>query len=136
MDLGGQGYTPFERELLFYVLDAATRDADILREQIALSRAVRREFTGHGSFTEIEVSRAAPSAIGAAEQCFVGIWRPGFEAPAGCIIFVDAEGYVDLLEVYAHAPDTWSDDPAVWKIVAGDPLGNPRNPFDRPPNDL
>jgi hypothetical protein len=134
MDLGGEGYTPFERELLFRVLDAQTRAADVLKQQIAQSRVIDRSFTGHGSFTEIEVSPNAPSAHGICstpgEQCYVGIWRPGFEAPAGCVVFISAEGYVDLLEVYTHG-DHWPDDPAVWKIVAGD---LEKNPLDRPRN--
>lgn len=129
-DLGGDGYTTFERDLLFHALIAQTQAAEVLKRQIALSRVLTREFTGHGS--DIEVSRSAPSVRGIcstpAEQCYVGIWRPGFEAPAGCVIFVGAEGYVDLLEVYTHG-DPWNDDPTVWKIVAGD---LDKNPFDRP----
>ncbi len=129
MDLEGQGYTPFERDLLFHVL-AGVREADVLKQQIALSRVVSRTFTGHGSFTDIKVSRNAPSTT-PTEHNYVGIWRPGFVTSGGCLIFVGNEGYIDLLEVYAHAPDTWSDDPVVWKIVADDPFGVPVNPFNR-----
>ena len=136
MDLGGEGYTPFERELLFHVLETSTRAADDLKVQIALSRVVGRTFSGQGSFTEIEVSSEAPSVRGTSsvptELHYVGIWRPELQSVAGCLVFIGAAGYVDLLEVYTHGPpDVWHDDPAVWKIVAGD---LETNPFDRPPN--
>jgi hypothetical protein len=133
-DLGGTGYTPFERELLSEVFDAPTAAAEVFKKQIPLSRVTSREFSGSGSFTNIEVSPDAPSALGIcgtpAEQRWVAIWRPGMDAPAGCVVFVDKAGFINCLEVYTHSSTPWADDPPTWIIAANERWD--RNPFDRP----
>jgi hypothetical protein len=134
MDLGGDGYTPFERALLHAVFNASSAAAAIFREQVAKSRVTNRRFSGSGSFTDIEVDRAAPTALGVcgtpAEQQHVAIWRPGMEAEAGCVVFVDGEGYINCLEVYSFGSAQWADDPTEWRILSGQDASASKNPFD------
>jgi hypothetical protein len=132
-DLGGSGYTKFERELLHAIFDAPTEAARIFREQIGRSEVVERRYSGAGSFTDIAVDHGAPTALGVcgtpAEQRFVAIWRRGMDAPAGCVVFVDTAGYINCLEVYTHSSAPWSDEPREWHIVGGEDALATENPL-------
>lgn len=134
MDLGGSGYTPFERALLFAIFDAPSPAAQIFREQIARSEVVDRRYSGAGSFTDIKVGHDAPTALGVcgtpAEQRSVVIWRREMTAPAGCVVFVDDHGYVTCLEVYTYSSPPWADDPKEWRIIPHDAESASKNPFD------
>ena len=133
----GADYTPFERALLAAILEVPTSAAAVLRDQIAKSRPIARRYTGVGSYTDIEVERTAPTALGVAstpaEQRDVAIWRHGISIAAGCVLFVDEEGYVSCIEVYTVGDDVWNDDPNQWIIVPTDG-GVTHNPFATTPS--
>ncbi len=94
----------FERALLQKLLAGNHPVLSILRAQLESCQVSRREFTGHGFFTNLKVDRSvgpAPTRRPRVQICDVGGKISGLKYGAGFVLFV-TDGYLDLLEGFSY----------------------------------
>src|SRR3954467_4717159 len=91
-------FSELERDVLRWIV--RTSDDEALVQQLMDAKPRRREFTGHGSFTDLRVPPHLPKAR-------QGVYHEGFplvksdELPckAGCVLFC-RDGLASMLEFY------------------------------------
>jgi hypothetical protein len=106
----GTELSEFERAALDKLLDGDDAVLSALREQLRTCCVRKREMTGCGFFTELDVDRALAGAptnveklrVGDVEACVAGL-----EHGAGFVLFV-RDGYLDMLEGYSF-DEPWPD---------------------------
>lgn len=88
-----------------------------LRAQLEQAEVRRRENTGAGMWTWFHVPRGMPPAeAGPSPLGNLAVLVEGLQHPAGFLLWVE-EGYVESLECFTIADDTWPDQcPADWRI--------------------
>lgn len=99
----GTELTEFERAVLDKLLDGDHAVLKALREQLRTCSVRKREMTGCGFFTELEVDRTLAAAPTNVEKLRIGDAEAritGLEHGAGFVLFV-REGYLDMLEGYS-----------------------------------
>ena len=90
-------FTPLESAVLTWIADHA--DDTAVAKQLAVARPIKREFTGVGSFTALEVPADFP-------RVHVRPAEPVIESPqlgeggGSVLLFVD--GLAQTLELYSH----------------------------------
>jgi len=71
-------------------------------KQLAVARPVKREFTGVGSFTELEVPADVPRVQ--VQLAGPAIESPQLDTGGGSVLFF-SDGLVRTLELYSHGND-------------------------------
>lgn len=97
-----------ERAVLEKLLDGNHPVLAALRVQLGSCEVSRREFTGCGFFTNLEVERsiqAAPTTHARAKVLHVGARISGLMRGASFVLFV-TDGYMDLLEGFSY-DESW-----------------------------
>lgn len=96
--------TDLERGVLHKLLAGEHPVLEALRGQLGSCRVGRRELTGCGFFTELQVDRTLPAAPTSAQKLRIGdviATITGLKHGAGFVLFVKA-GYMDMLEGYSY----------------------------------
>ena len=99
-----QDLTELERSVLDKLLTGEHPVLEALRRQLCGCRVRKRELTGCGFFTELQVDRALPAAPTIAKKLRIGDVEAkitGLEQGAGFVLFVN-NGYLDMLEGYSY----------------------------------
>jgi hypothetical protein len=101
------GHDELERGALQLLLAGNHPILEALRQQLAKSSVLSREFTGAGFFTNFGPSPDAPRAPSPCDRFQIGgVYAeiPGLRHGAGFILFV-TNGYIDFLEGFCYDED-------------------------------
>jgi hypothetical protein len=115
------------------VLEAGTSGHDpifaALRDQLEGLRAVSREFTGHGFFTELAVRPGAQPVPGAQDLAIGDLTADleGLSHGGGFVLFVK-QGLLATLEGFAY-DEPWPDQPRILRLAYVDRSGVAETPF-------
>lgn len=96
--------TDLERGVIEKLLAGEHPVLELLREQSRTCRLKKRELTGCGFFTELEMDRTVKAAPTVQENLRIGGVKAriaGLEHGAGFVLFVSG-GYLDMLEGYSY----------------------------------
>ena len=117
-------FTALERAVLEEICKQADQ-REVLERQLATARLTRRENTGDGFFTYFTVDRNSPA--------LTSRWRvvgnvaaaiEGFERPLLIALFMNKEGYADMLEGTAAGDSTATIDLSTVPFRINPPDGN------------
>ncbi len=98
-------FSPLERAALEAFVDTYEGEYPGLAAQLAIVRPIKRENTGGGFFTDLQVDRHAVAPLtGASPINHFVVDVDGMRYPIGLLMFHE-EGYVRLLEGYAVGGD-------------------------------
>jgi hypothetical protein len=100
--------TDLERRVIEKLLAGEHPVLEALREQFRTCRVKKRELTGCGFFTELEMSRSVKAAPTGQQNLRIGDVAAriaGLEHGAGFVLFVSG-GYLDMLEGYSY-DESW-----------------------------
>jgi hypothetical protein len=101
--------TDFEQTVLQMMLSGEISELKILREQLSKAIVSKREFTGHGFFTDFSIPADAPRLQRKARITIadVSVEFPTLKHGAGFVLFID-EGEMSCLEGFCY-DETWPD---------------------------
>lgn len=96
-----------EKKVLNFILSEDNDEFSLLREQLSCCEVVRRERTGRGFFTYLEVDRERCQSMGSSNLQLgsVGAHIKGLEHGAGFLLFVE-DGFLTMLEGYSYG-ESW-----------------------------
>jgi hypothetical protein len=107
-------FTPLERAVLDWIAEH-TGDA-VLARQIAEAKPVAREFTGSGSYTELEFRPGdAPPLTGGLTMFEPEIESPQLEHGAGSVLHCKS-GFVSTLELYTNGGEPLPEVVSAWTL--------------------
>jgi len=122
--------TPLERAVFEFIRDTIPEDGVALRAQLAKARLRKRENTGSGFFTYIDIDRTAPPiGEGKPRDMRDGPYASvrGAAHGMGFILWL-RDGYADCLEGYCYGVDdtkTWDLDNLSFALSASPPDPSP-----------
>jgi hypothetical protein len=102
------GLNQLELDILDRLLAGPDRSRGELREQLPYLTGVLREYTGHGFFTDLEYSEAAPHATVSDYQVHGGASVSSLKHGVGFVLFVRG-GLLVQIEGFAY-DEPWPDD--------------------------
>ena len=102
-------FTNLEHAVLEMMLAGDNSDLKILREQFSKAGVLTREMTGHGFFTNLEISAVFPrlSRKGRVAITDISANLPKLKNGAGFVLFVD-DGALSCLEGFSY-DEFWPD---------------------------
>ena len=111
-------FTPIERDILDWF--ARESGDPILAEQLKVARPVKRDFSGVGSFTELDVPRDMPRVTFkmAPSHTEPFIVAPELKYGASVLLFA-TDGLVSVLEI-AAIDNSFPESFTTWKLVGPD----------------
>ena len=108
----------FEREVIEMIAKENPEFADKIMAQYNKARVINREFTGHGFFTNFEVTDPADS-LGEGYDNQLGnltVEFPGVKYGACFVLFIK-NGFIEMLEGCVYGNDPWPDRITEYKLV-------------------
>jgi hypothetical protein len=99
-------FTALERAVLEEIRKEAN-EGEAIKRQLATARVARRENTGDGFFTYFAVDRSVPALT--SRRAILGnvvVTIEGFENPLLIALFMNKDGYADMLEATAAGDST------------------------------
>ena len=102
--------TDLEGRVLSLLLDGEAVGLETLRKQLSLAKVTRREFTGVGFFSTLEVPEHLPRLSFSGQIAFgdVQLGCKPLKDGAGFVLFLE-DGELAVLEAYTYGDDFWPD---------------------------
>lgn len=99
-------FEEFEKAVMHKMLDKNNQISEILQEQYKRSQIIKRDFTGTGFFTDLEMAQDAPHVTESIEGGFGDVIASinGSSFDFGFVLFI-VDGVMTCLEGY-----TWADE--------------------------
>ena len=112
------GFEQFEREVMEMIAKENPKFEAKIMAQYEKAHVIKREFTGHGFFTDFDITDPADS-LGCGYNNQLGDLTaefPGVKFGAGFVLFIE-NGFISMLEGCVYGNDPWPDQITEYKLV-------------------
>src|SRR5262245_27728742 len=125
-------FTPLERDVISWIVRHA--DDEVLVQQLMAAKPRKREFTGVGCFTDLEIAAELPKTSRRVyhDRALPLIVSPQLKHGAGTVLFCK-DGVADFLEFFTFGSEVFPQVLRSWELKPGI-VAQPARPQPRPPN--
>ena len=112
------GFEQFEREVMEMIAKENPKYEAKIMAQYEKAHVIKREFTGHGFFTDFDITDPADS-LGCGYNNQLGDLTaefPEVKFGAGFVLFIK-NGFIEMLEGYVYGDEAWPDQITEYKLV-------------------
>jgi hypothetical protein len=113
-----ESFKQFEREVMEMIAKENPKFEAKIMAQYEKARVIKREFTGHGFFTDFDITDPADS-LGCGYKVQLGDLTaefPGVKFGAGFVLFIE-NGFISMLEGCVYGNDPWPERITEYKFV-------------------
>jgi hypothetical protein len=113
-----ESFKQFEREVMEMIAKENPKYEAKIMAQYEKARVIKREFTGHGFFTDFDITDPADS-LGCGYKVQLGDLTaefPGVKFGAGFVLFIE-NGFISMLEGCVYGNDPWPERITEYKFV-------------------
>lgn len=111
-------FEQFEREVMEFIAKEKPQFEAKIMAQYEKCRVTSREFTGHGFFTDFEITDPADSFGDGICDPFGSLYidLPGVKHGAGFVLFVK-NGFISMLEGFVYGDEAWPEEIKEYKLT-------------------